>query len=212
MRYLIPEFTGLGDFIQKTPMIRAIKELDNEAVILIIGDNRWLGLDSVSDSQLIDKTCNVVELLGLEVPEKYTNQDFEAIYSRLTVSQEKRLLQWLVNSRWDIYLESYEGCVPKCITVLLEQFQSAHIFRHVDVNADVNLSFSNWLKSRMRKKSNITHVPILNNRHDIDSNFDLLEAYIGRPIDRIYDTWVSIDTSAATLTKWNLKTIFLIEL
>ena len=65
MRYLIPEFSGLGDLIQMTPIIRSIRELDREAVIFVIGDNRWMGLDIVKDSPLIQEICNIVELLGI---------------------------------------------------------------------------------------------------------------------------------------------------
>ena len=66
MRYLIPEFTGIGDLIQKTPLIRFIAEMDQEAKIFLIGDNRWKGLNIVENSPLIEGTCNVVEMLDLE--------------------------------------------------------------------------------------------------------------------------------------------------
>ena len=58
----------MGDLIQKTPMIRSIRELDVEATIYLFGDNRWNGLDMVKGSPLIDGTCNVADLLGFKFP------------------------------------------------------------------------------------------------------------------------------------------------
>ena len=62
MRYLIPEFTGIGDLIQKTPLIQSIAEIDQTARIFLIGDNRWKGLDIVKDSSLIEETYNENEI------------------------------------------------------------------------------------------------------------------------------------------------------
>ena len=38
MKYLITSFTGLGNFINKTPMLMKIHKLDHSAEIYIIGD------------------------------------------------------------------------------------------------------------------------------------------------------------------------------
>ena len=100
MRYLIPEFTGIGDVIQKTPLIRSITEIDQGATIFLIGDNRWKGLNIVKYSPLITETCNVVELLRLQFPENYTNSDITKLYDRLSRQQRRVVVDWLRSFKW----------------------------------------------------------------------------------------------------------------
>ena len=71
MRYLIPEFTGLGDIIQKTPMMKGIRDVDPEAELILIGDNRWGGLSVVENSPLVQEAHNIMDILGLHLPEEY---------------------------------------------------------------------------------------------------------------------------------------------
>ena len=61
MRYLISEFTGIGDMIQKTPMIRTIKENDRDSEVFIVGDNRWGAMNLLQDAEYIDGKFNVAE-------------------------------------------------------------------------------------------------------------------------------------------------------
>ena len=41
MNYLIPEFTGMGDVIQQTPMIRAIHDVDKNAQIFVLREKAY---------------------------------------------------------------------------------------------------------------------------------------------------------------------------
>ena len=65
VRYLIPEFTGLGDIIQKTPMIKGIRDVDAEAELILIGDDHWGGISIVENSPLVQEVCNILDILDL---------------------------------------------------------------------------------------------------------------------------------------------------
>ena len=112
MRYLIPEFCGLGDFIQKTPMIRSIKENDPEASVIVIGDNRWSALEAISESRLIDEACNALDFLGITLPNYYTNRELDLMYDGLNTSQREKMLSWLTKTEWDVYIETIGGGAP----------------------------------------------------------------------------------------------------
>ena len=73
MRFLISEFTGLGDFIQKTPMIEAIHQFDESAEVFVIGDNRWGAINLVKNSPLITNVHNVLTSADIAIPKDYNN-------------------------------------------------------------------------------------------------------------------------------------------
>ena len=204
MRYLIPEFTGIGDLIQKTPMIRSIVEIDQTAKIFLIGDNRWKGLDTIKDSLLIEATYNVVEMLRLELPQNYTNTDITKLYGNLSRQQRRILSDWLRSIEWDVYFDSCHSDVPPIISRLVEQSGGGKIYRHVDINKLQRPGFFWKFSTNWRKSASIGFVPILKGRHDIDANYDLLEAYLDRPFERSYDTWVTFKHDDYLLDRWGL--------
>jgi ADP-heptose:LPS heptosyltransferase len=203
VRYLIPEFTGIGDLIQKTPLIQSIAEIDQAARIFLIGDNRWKGLDIVKDSSLIEETCNVVEMLRLELPRNYTNTTITKSYERLRHQKKRTLSDWLRRIEWDVYFDSCHSDVPPIISRLVEQSGTGKIYRHADIDKWQLSDFWQFLKGR-RRSTSIGLVPILKGRHDIDSNYDLLEAYLDYPFERHYDTWVAIRNDDDLLNRWGL--------
>ena len=203
MRYLIPEFTGIGDLIQKTPLIQSIAEIDQGARIFLIGDNRWKGLDIVKDSRLIEETCNVVEMLRLELPQNYTNTGITKLYEKLRRQQRRTLSDWLRSIEWDVYFDNCHSDVPPIISRLVEKSGTGKIYRHADINKREPSGFWEHLRSR-GKSASIGLVPILKGRHDIDANYDLLEAYLDRPFERNYDTWVALRNDAYVVNRWGL--------
>lgn len=203
MRYLIPEFTGIGDLIQKTPVIQSIAEIDQAARIFLIGDNRWNGLDIVKGSSLIEETYNVVEMLSLELPESYTNTDITKMYERLRHKQRRTLSDWLRSIEWDVYFDSWHSDVPPIISRTVEQSGTGKIYRHADINELEPLGFWGLLR-RHRKSASIGLVPILRGRHDIDANYDLLEAHLAHPCERNYDTWVALRKNDDLVNRWGL--------
>lgn len=203
MRYLIPEFTGLGDFIQKTPMIQTIKELDIEAEIFLIGDNRWKGLDLVQASPMISGVCDIQKLVNLKFPENYTNSDIEKLYKRLTRSQKAAVETWLFQISWDVFFDNSESDVPGPIMKIIEKNPKGKIIRHVELDQIIHKVGAFGVGRIFRPRVQI--VPLLSGRHDIDGNYDLFEAFFQRPFERTKNTWISIPTSDTPLLKWGLQ-------
>jgi len=203
VRYLIPEFTGIGDLLQKTPLIQSIAEIDQAAKIFLIGDNRWNGLDIVKDSSLIEETYNVVEMLRLELPQDYTNTAIAELYERVRYQQRRILSDWLRSIEWDVYFDSCHSDVPPIISRLIEQSGTGKIYRHADINKREPSSFWDFFRSS-RKSASIEFVPILKGRHDIDTNYDLLEAHLDYPFERNYDTWIALRNDDDLVKRWGI--------
>lgn len=203
MRYLIPEFTGIGDLIQKTPLIRSIAEIDQAARIFLVGDNRWKGLDLVKNSSLIEETYNVVEKLRLEFPKDYTNTDITKLYGKLRPQQLQTLSNWLRKIEWDVYFDNCHSDVPPIVSQLVERSAMGKIYRHAHINKREPAGFWKLFVSQ-KKSASIGLVPILKGRHDIDTNYDLLEAYLDHPFERNYDTWVALRNDNHVVNRWGL--------
>jgi len=201
MNYLIPEFTGMGDVIQQTPMIRAIHSIDKNAQIFIIGDNRWQGLNLIKDSDLITETYNVLERLGLVLPDHYTNSDISDLYKKITRKEHDKVSSWLQNANIDVFLQPQHCDVPEFVLSLISKVDCCTVYRHVDIN-DVEES---KLLDRWKKKKKSVYVPVLKGRHDIDSHYDLLEAMVIKPFSRRYETWISLPGDQVVLDRWQLS-------
>lgn len=204
MRYLIPEFTGIGDLIQKTPMIRSIQELDLDANICLFGDNRWSGLDIVEGSPLIDGVFNVAEFLEFKFPARYTNTDIDRLYEKMSRLQKMRLSSWIQQLGWNVFLDSSESDVPPVISRIIERSGRGRIYRHSDIGGEKLGGILDRWKGR-KTRATIELVPIVKGRHDIDSNYDLLEACFGQPLERRYDTWIHFGVNSQPLEKWFLN-------
>ena len=200
MNYLIPEFTGMGDVIQQTPMIRAIHDLDKNAQIFVIGDNRWQGLNLIKDSDLITETYNVLERLGLVLPDHYTNSDISDVYRKITRKEHDKVSSWLQNANIDVFLHPQHCDVPEFVLSLISKVRNCTAYRHVDIN-DVEKP---KLLDRWNKKKKSIYVPVLKGRHDIDSHYDLLEAMVVEPFGRRYETWISLPGDQVGLDRWQL--------
>ena len=203
MRYLIPEFTGLGDIIQKTPMIKGVRDIDPEAELILIGDNRWGGLSVIENSPLVQEVCNILDILDLRLPEEYSNTQIAGLYRSLSRSQTSRLSECLCETRWDVFFDDQHSDIPPILTQLIEENSKERVFRHVDFS-DMARSPKRRMFGLKKPAAEVTKVPILRGRHDIDSNYDLLEYCCERPLDRVYDTWVSLEISPEHLKRWTL--------
>ena len=56
---MITSFTGLGNIINKTPMLMKIHKLDHSAEVYIVGDNRWGALDLLEIAPFINGVFNI---------------------------------------------------------------------------------------------------------------------------------------------------------
>jgi len=194
----------MGDFIQKTPMIRSIVELDHSAEIFLIGDNRWQGLELVKGSPLIKEVCNLVELLGLKIPLGHTNTEISKIYEYLSRSQKKRLRSWLKAIEWDVFYYSTESDVPPKVFDIINRSGKGIIYSHFTIK-ERKLPKVIELFTRKNRSTICKTVPICQNRHDIDLNYDLLTASVSSALTRTYGTWVSIGSQVCQSNEWNLS-------
>jgi hypothetical protein len=85
-------------------MIKGIRDVDPEAELILIGDNRWGGLSVVENSPLVQEVHNILDILDLRLPEGYANIQIASLYRSLTRSQTSRLREWLYEARWDVFL------------------------------------------------------------------------------------------------------------
>ncbi|MEE2687228.1 MAG: glycosyltransferase family 9 protein [Chloroflexota bacterium] len=193
MKYLIPEFSGIGDLIQKTPLIASITELDSEASIFIIGDNRWGALEVIDGSPMIKEVCNLTRLLNLRLPKVYTNKEVVKLYRKLSYVKKRRLKKWLADIEWDVFLDSSESDVPAVVIDMIETSKRGLILSNVDTSNSHRSSVLDHLVGR-KKRLESKFVPLRKQRHDIDLNYDLLEAYVGNTITRTYNTWISLSS------------------
>ena len=191
----------MGDVIQQTPMIRAIHEVDKNAHIFVIGDNRWQGLNLIKDSDLITETYNVFERLGLTLPDRYTNSDISDLYKKITRKEHDKVSSWLQNANIDVFLHPQHCDAPPFILSLINKVECCTAYRHLDIN-DVK---EPRLLDRWKKKKKPIYVPVLKGRNIIDSHFDLLEATVSEPFIRHYDTWISLVGSQDILERWELS-------
>lgn len=53
--------------------------------------------------------------------------------------------------------------------------------------------------------SDITWIPALQGRCEMDLNLDLLEAFLNRPLHRTYDSWCGIKSNVSVFKKYNLE-------
>jgi len=191
----------MGDVIQQTPMIRAIHEVDKNAHIFVIGDNRWQGLNLIKDSDLITETYNVFERLGLTLPDRYTNSDISDVYKKITRKEHDKVSSWLQNANIDVFLHPQHCDAPPFILSLISKVECCTTYRHLDIN-DVE---EPRLLDRWKKKKKPIYVPVLKGRHDIDSHYDLLEAMVVEPFSRRYETWISLAGDQGVLERWQLS-------
>ena len=203
--FLIAEFTGLGNFIQKTPLIRCIKETNSDAKVLLIGDNRWGGLDAVRDSELVDEICEVPSLLNFEHGKEVDIQKFVKQYNKLTKKQEQLLCEWLVRAKWDYFLQSDADGIPASVYSLINKSDTGKIVRHLQFDQYWGKKLLQRRKITKEYGKNVIAVPYFKGHHEIDTNLDLFQATVPQPIDRKYDCFVSIKASEDVKEKWNLE-------
>jgi len=204
VNFLITEFTGLGDFLQKTPIIRAIRNFDSECRIFLIGDNRWGGLDLVRGSSLVDDTCDVSAMLSNSWELK---PGLKSLVRRNPVKKyydKEKIHSWLSQTKFDYVLQSYADDVPSVIGQLFKSFDGGTIVRHIEWREYEKASQWTLVKKLKKNKSREILVPHLRGHHDIDANFDLLQATIDSPVLRQYQCFIAIDSDERAIDRFGL--------
>ena len=181
MKYLISSFTGLGNFIQRTPFISCIHKYDSKAVIDLIGDNRYGTFDIIKNSEEIRKIFLVPKNIRLR--------------NKLSVFFK------LKKNKYDVIFLPFDP-TPNWFRRITRFINCKIIVEHVHVDDLRNINFKKFLLYSLNHK--IKLVPILPGRHEIDLYYDLLESYLNIPIQRKYNTWLSVEYDYSILDKFGL--------
>jgi len=176
-RILISAYTGLGNFILKTPIIKEIKELYPDVKIDLIAGNGFGTEFILRNSDLVNKTFilkendSIWKKMKLFINMKENNYDL--------------ILLAFDSNRKFLFFGSY---LAKIKTRII----------HINLKSKVKMLFFSFMPST-------TLVPLLPSRHEIDLNFDLLEAYINKPVQRNYNTFISNTKNKDILVKFTLE-------
>lgn len=185
MRFLLSSFTGLGNQIQKTPLISTIKRIYPDCKVDLIGDDKWGALSILEEHSFINEIYRL--------PLKFSLKNMKLVCS------------WLKDRKHDVLFMPFDsspqwlfGIAKKC---------SLHTVAHFKLHLlTVN---SSWHKrvgvviSTMLGK--VQWVPLLQGRNEADLNLDLLEAYANKPISRDYTRWIGIPEDDQVLTRFGLS-------
>lgn len=176
-KILISGYTGLGNFILKTPIIKKVKEIYPEIKIDIIAGNSFGTEFVLKNSELINETYILKENASIVDKIRFClrlrSNNYDAI-----------LLPFDANRKF-LFFGSYIANIKVRIV-------------HINVQYRIKTIFFSLMPQTIR-------VPLLPSRHEIDLNYDLLEAYINKPLEREYYTFLSIEYNKNILNKFNLE-------
>lgn len=184
MKYLVTEFTGLGNFIQRTPMIKSISKIDPEAEVFLIGDNRWGGLEVLRGTALV-----------------------KDIFSISKNSDNDGILSWINNKKFDVVLDPPGTYTPNRIFQIFYESNAKRIVRCLEMVPFQSSNIIGMLRNYLRfiiSLKKVTYVKFPKGIHEIDTNYDTLEAFIGKTVERSYQTHVSFSPDSQVLKKFNL--------
>jgi lipopolysaccharide heptosyltransferase II len=176
-RVLISGYTGLGNFILKTPMIKKIKGLYPDCKIDIITGNSFgtefvlKGSDLINHIFILKERSSFLEKFNFFINLKKENYD--------TI-----FLAFDANSKF-LFFGSYLANIKTRIV-------------HVNLRSKIKTLFFLCMPNSLV-------VPLLQGRHEIDLNYDLLESYINKPMDRGYQTFLNNTKDKFILNKFKLK-------
>jgi len=166
MKFLISSYTGLGNFILKTPMIRAILEHFPNAQIDLICGSPWGAEKVLENSRWINQI--------------HWCKPKSSIFKKISLFFDIRA------ENYDVLLCPFDS-TPRFLRIFVCFLGIKKIISHLYFNKNKNLRNSLTLLFRPV----ITFVPILTGRHESDLNLDLLEPLLEKPTDRDLQTFVN---------------------
>ncbi|MCG7489662.1 glycosyltransferase family 9 protein [Vibrio sp. Of14-4] len=175
-RILISGYTGLGNFILKTPVIKALKVYFPNSDIDIIAGNGY-GTEFVLDNS------NLVNKIYLLKESSSIIEKLKFFYKIRKNSYDVLLLPFDSNKRFLFFGSYLSGIKQRLI--------------HVNVQSLKKIFFFSMMPNNLL-------VPLLPGRHEIDLNFDLLEALVDGPIIRNKTTFISIENDITLLDRFKL--------
>lgn len=187
MKILLSAYTGLGNLVLKTPMIRKFRELYPEGVVDLIGGSAF-GIDQLVPNIEISKYHFLSEKTGwLEKVQYFMN---------------------LRKEKYDAILVPFDAA-PFFLNKGASSIGAGQIIRHYITGGNLLLRFNNARKRALFTRT--TWVQATPGKHEIDLNFDLLEALHQKPFQRDYQTALEIDSDDIILDKFEIpKTKYVI--
>jgi len=186
MKILISSYTGLGNFILKTPLINAIdKEYDSSQIDLIFGFP-WGAENVLRDSELINKEY--------WLPPQYS------------IQKKINMFKFLRQQNYDIVMLPFDSS-PNFILLLSVLFLN----RSQMISHYSNHSLS--IKTRLIKICirlfllKVIWVPVPNGRHEIKLNLDLLHA-VNNNLSPDHQTF--INWKSENISGFNLPELYLV--
>jgi len=183
MKVLVSAYTGLGNCILKTPMIRKIEELWPKAEIDLIAGNSFGTEFVLEGSELI----NEIHILRMNTP--------------LMVK-----LKFFLSLRKEQYNAIFLpfDAAPKFL-IFGALLMGGTKFAHINLNPNQNIKQKILNLIYFFGLPGFRFVPVLQGRHEIDLNFDLLEAFYNRPMERSYQTFISSKDDLSLLSRYNIE-------
>jgi ADP-heptose:LPS heptosyltransferase len=169
MRIIVSAYTGLGNFILKTPLIQALaKEYPGCHIDLLFG-YPWGAENVLAGSELINK--------------KYWLTPQSTFLIKLS------FFKMLSRNKYDLVILPFESS-PIFVLLLSQLYlRKSKIISHIGLHdARIKIRLRNIFYIMLLV--NIKWVPTLKGRHEIDLNLDLLQDVIKNKISRDYETFI----------------------
>ncbi len=169
MKILISSYTGLGNFILKTPLIASIQKKYDDCQIDLLFGNAW-GAENVL------KNSNLINMQYWLTPSA-------------SLIEKRKIFKILQKNKYDLVILPFDSSPTFVLFLSKFYLKDALIVSHI---APYNLSLMSRIKTAIYLiLFKINWVSVINGRHEIDLNLDLLQAINKKKITYKYDTFVS---------------------
>ncbi len=184
MKYLITAFSGLGNFIQQTAMIRQLHRYDPEAQVDLVGHNQTGALEVLAGSPLI----HAME----QIPRQPGWREKAAILRRLN------------QRHYDVLLVPY-GSVRGWLHLLVCLSNARRILAHAHPQRTARIA----RLYRSLGRGRVRQVPFADGEWEPDMYFDLVEKLFERRLPRDYQTFIALKPAPVDLARFNLPAEYL---
>lgn len=182
MKFLISGYTGLGNFVLKTPLFKAIKDQDKDATIHVITD------PSNEVRYLANQNPNIDQVYLLAA--KASFWDKVGFFRQLQKEHYQAVFIPFDASPNFLNLGSYLAGIPLRV-------------KHFKIDQS-SLKSKLALSRKLLMYPKTLPVPFIGGRHETDLNMDLLATYLNRSINHTYSTDVYFNQASAVLERFNL--------
>lgn len=187
IKILVSCFTGIGNGLQMTPMLRLLATFAPNCQVYVMGDNAS-GVLGLLDGLPFISGIRYVPL-------------------NITIGNKLELLKWMNSKCFDALFHPFTS-TPGWLYPVALMSNAKLLVQHVNL---ANLSKSDWfiIASRGVLGRRIRLVPFLQGRHEIELNFDLAEVYFNRPIDRNPSTELHFRKDESVLERFKLPSEYI---